>query len=83
VDEQATLQDALNITDSLGVQTLRLKINSRIKEIHQLIQEEEMVSSVELKCDTCQPELSSYHAPSSIRLESDFRIMEQCAAVTL
>jgi tetratricopeptide (TPR) repeat protein len=39
-DALATLQDALTITDSLGVQTLRRKINSRISEVAQLIREE-------------------------------------------
>ena len=39
-DALATLQDALTITDSLGVQTLRQKINSRISEVKQLIREE-------------------------------------------
>ena len=39
-DALATLQDALKITDSLGVQTLRRKINSRISEVAQLIGEE-------------------------------------------
>jgi tetratricopeptide (TPR) repeat protein len=43
-DALATLQDALDITDSLGVQTLRFKINSRIKEIDQLLQDGEMIS---------------------------------------
>jgi len=39
-DALATLQGALDITDSLGVQTLRRKINSRISEVTQLIREE-------------------------------------------
>ena len=43
-DALAILQDALTITDSLGVQTLRRKITSRLTEINQLLQDEEMVS---------------------------------------
>jgi hypothetical protein len=39
-DALATLQNALDITDSLGVQTIRRRIKSRMKEITQLIQEE-------------------------------------------
>jgi len=39
-DALAILQDALTITDSQGVQTLRRKINSRISEVIQLIREE-------------------------------------------
>ena len=42
-DALVTLQDALEITDSLGVQALRRKITSRLKEINQLVQDEEMV----------------------------------------
>ncbi|TFH10817.1 MAG: hypothetical protein E4H14_01820 [Candidatus Thorarchaeota archaeon] len=40
-DAHATLQDALNITDSLGVVTLRKKIAERIRELNQLIIESE------------------------------------------
>jgi tetratricopeptide (TPR) repeat protein len=43
-DAHATLTEALDITDSPGVQTLRFKINSRIKEIDQLLQDGEMIS---------------------------------------
>ncbi len=39
-DAQATLQDALNITDSRGVATLRKKINNRISELSQLLRAE-------------------------------------------
>ncbi len=38
-DALVTLQDALIITDSLGVATLRKKINDRIRELNQLIKE--------------------------------------------
>jgi len=38
------LKDALNITDSLGVQTLRRKITKRIKDIEQLLQQEGTIS---------------------------------------
>lgn len=41
-DAQATLQDALNITDSLGVTTLRKKIKERIRDLNQLIKEAEV-----------------------------------------
>ena len=41
-DALAILQDALTITDSLGVQTLKQKIKSRIKELMQLIQEKKV-----------------------------------------
>ncbi|MHA2201910.1 MAG: hypothetical protein ACXABN_18755, partial [Candidatus Thorarchaeota archaeon] len=41
-DAHATLQDALNITDSLGVMTLRKKIKDRIHELNQLLREEEV-----------------------------------------
>jgi len=41
---QAVLRDALDITDSPGVVTLRKKIAKRILEIDQLIQDEELVS---------------------------------------
>ncbi|MFW9767886.1 MAG: hypothetical protein ACFFF9_15655 [Candidatus Thorarchaeota archaeon] len=40
----ATLQDALDITDSLGVQTLKRKITTRIKRINQLNQDAGMDS---------------------------------------
>ncbi|MFW9975525.1 MAG: hypothetical protein ACFFDQ_09690 [Candidatus Thorarchaeota archaeon] len=40
-DAQTTLTDALNITDSLGVKTLRKKINDRIRELNQLLREAE------------------------------------------
>ncbi len=43
-DAQATLQDALNITDSLGVATLRSRITARITEMDRLLQDEELVS---------------------------------------
>jgi len=38
-DAHATLQDALNITDSLGVVTLRKKIAERLHDLNQLITE--------------------------------------------
>ncbi|MHA2302066.1 MAG: hypothetical protein ACXACD_14065, partial [Candidatus Thorarchaeota archaeon] len=43
-DAHATLQDALDITDSLGVATLRKRISDRIQEINRLMQDEEIVS---------------------------------------
>ena len=43
-DASAVLVDALQITDSPGVNTLRKKIGTRLKEIEQLIQDGEMVS---------------------------------------
>jgi len=43
-DAIATLQDALNITDSPGVTTLRKRITSRIQEIDKQIRDAEMVS---------------------------------------
>ena len=41
-DAHTTLIDALSISDSLGVKTLRQKIKSRIKELMQLIQEKKV-----------------------------------------
>jgi tetratricopeptide (TPR) repeat protein len=38
-DAQATLQDALSITESKGVATLRRKINERIRELNQLLRD--------------------------------------------
>ncbi len=43
-DAHATLLDALNITDSRGVTTLRKRISDRIDEISRLIVDEELVS---------------------------------------
>ncbi|MBY8999020.1 MAG: hypothetical protein KGD60_14935, partial [Candidatus Thorarchaeota archaeon] len=43
-DGHATLLDALNITDSLGVKTLNKRINDRIQELNRLIHDEEIVS---------------------------------------
>ncbi len=43
-DAQAILQDALSITDSAGVKTLRKKINDRIRELNQLLREEAISS---------------------------------------
>ena len=43
-DALAILQDALNITDSLGVQTLRRKITKRIEDIDQLLQQKGTIS---------------------------------------
>jgi tetratricopeptide (TPR) repeat protein len=43
-DAHATLQEALNITDSLGVKTLRKKIHERIRELNQLLREVELSS---------------------------------------
>ncbi len=43
-DAQATLLDALNITDSLGVKTLRKKTSERIQELNQLLRETEVSS---------------------------------------
>jgi len=40
-DAQAILVDALNITDSLGVATLRKRIMKRVSELSQLIEETE------------------------------------------
>jgi tetratricopeptide (TPR) repeat protein len=47
-DAQATLLDALNITESLGVKTLRKKITDRIREMNQLLREAE-VSAKKMK----------------------------------
>ncbi len=43
-DAHATLMSALNLTDSLGVQTLRKKINERIRELNQLLREADISS---------------------------------------
>jgi tetratricopeptide (TPR) repeat protein len=43
-DALATLQDALSITESKGVVTLRKQILERINEIEKLVQDEEIVS---------------------------------------
>jgi len=43
-DALVTLQDAFNIIDSLGVQTLRRKIAKQIKNIEQLLHEEGTIS---------------------------------------
>jgi len=43
-DALVTLQDALTITDSLGVQTLRRKITKRIHNLEQLLQQEGTIS---------------------------------------
>ena len=43
-DAQTTLMDALTISDSLGVKTLRKMINDRIQELNRLLREEEMAS---------------------------------------
>ena len=43
-DAHATLVDALTITDSLGVVTLRKNITDRIRELNQLLREAEMSS---------------------------------------
>jgi len=43
-DAQAVLQDALNITDSPGVTTLRKRIIAKIQEIEELLHDEEIVS---------------------------------------
>jgi ATP/maltotriose-dependent transcriptional regulator MalT len=43
-DAQAILADALNITDSPGVNTLRKKISSRIEEMNRLLHDEELAS---------------------------------------
>jgi len=43
LDAQATLEDALKITDSPGVATLRKRIKSRISEIEDIIHDEELV----------------------------------------
>ncbi|MHA1615208.1 MAG: tetratricopeptide repeat protein [Candidatus Thorarchaeota archaeon] len=43
-DALATLKDALTITDSLGVQTLRRKITKRIQVIEQLLRQEGTIS---------------------------------------
>ena len=42
-DAHAILVEALSITDSLGVATLRKKVKDRIQEINRLIREEELV----------------------------------------
>jgi hypothetical protein len=44
IDAHATLTDALKITDSLGVATLRKKINDRIREMDQLMSEADVSS---------------------------------------
>jgi tetratricopeptide (TPR) repeat protein len=41
-DAHATLQDALTITDSLGVASLRKRISDRIRELNQLLKEAEV-----------------------------------------
>ena len=41
-DAQATLLDALDITDSLGVKTLRKRITVRVSELNHLIKETEV-----------------------------------------
>jgi tetratricopeptide (TPR) repeat protein len=43
-DAQAILLDALDITDSLGVNTLRKRISVRIRELNQLLREAEVSS---------------------------------------
>jgi Tfp pilus assembly protein PilF len=43
-DAQAILQDALNITDSRGVATLRKRINNQIQELSRLMKDKELVS---------------------------------------
>ncbi|MBN2229405.1 MAG: hypothetical protein JW779_07395 [Candidatus Thorarchaeota archaeon] len=43
-DALATLQDALTITDSLGVQTLRRRITKRIQDIEQILQQEDTIT---------------------------------------
>ncbi|MFX1261904.1 MAG: tetratricopeptide repeat protein, partial [Promethearchaeota archaeon] len=43
-DALGTLQEGLKITDSLGVESLRRRIHSRIREVKQLILDEEIVS---------------------------------------
>ncbi|MFW9816143.1 MAG: hypothetical protein ACFFEW_09460, partial [Candidatus Thorarchaeota archaeon] len=43
-DALVTLQDALTITDSLGVQTLRRKITKQIQNLEQLLQQEGTIS---------------------------------------
>ncbi len=43
-DAQAVLRDALNISDSPGVKTLRKRITARIQEIEELLHDEEIVS---------------------------------------
>jgi tetratricopeptide (TPR) repeat protein len=43
-DAQAILQDALNITDSRGVATLRKSINNQIQELSRLMKDKELVS---------------------------------------
>ena len=43
-DAHSTLVNALDITDSLGVATLRKRISDRIQDIDRLIQDEELVS---------------------------------------
>jgi tetratricopeptide (TPR) repeat protein len=44
IDAQAVLRDALDITESLGVTTLRKRITARIQEIENHLHDEEMVS---------------------------------------
>ena len=39
-----SLQEGLNITDSLGVESLRRKIHSRIREVEQLILDEDLIA---------------------------------------
>jgi hypothetical protein len=43
-DALAVLRDALNITDSRGVATLRKRINDRIQELNGLLEEAEVSS---------------------------------------
>ncbi|MHA2201949.1 MAG: tetratricopeptide repeat protein [Candidatus Thorarchaeota archaeon] len=43
-DAQATLHDAMDITDSLGVATLQKRISARIQELELLMRDEELVS---------------------------------------
>jgi len=43
-DARATLADALDITDSLGVVTLRERIKKQLQDIDQLLQNEEIKS---------------------------------------
>ncbi|NHI90076.1 MAG: hypothetical protein EAX87_11185 [Candidatus Thorarchaeota archaeon] len=43
-DAHAILMDALTISDSLGVKTLRKQINERIREVNQLLREAEISS---------------------------------------
>jgi tetratricopeptide (TPR) repeat protein len=45
IDAQAILADALKITDSPGVKTLRKKINGRIRELNQFLRDAEVSST--------------------------------------